>query len=220
MWTERGGRAAIWLLLMALALPSAAQAQLAWTETRLQLDPPAGAHESTAVFTMTNRGERLVRITDVQTGCGCTVPDLERTELKPGEQGTLRAIYHPGLRQGRQSVTISVFTDEGRSQPYELALDVVIKPTVGIAPRLVYWRLGDEPEARSVDVTLVEDYRLLGVESSSPDFTAELVAGEGMRRIVRVVPRDTIARRQAQITVRVARGEAEPETVVFWARVL
>jgi hypothetical protein len=195
-------------------------AALEWKDSRLLLEPPAGAREAGAVFVATNRGTAPVRITDVQSACGCTVPELERTELQPGESATIRAVYHVGVRHGRQSVTISVFTDEGRSEPYALTLDVVIKPGVEIAPRLVFWKLGDEPFAKTVRITLVEDFRVVDVESAGPEFSVELLPGEGAERELRITPRDTMAQRQTQIRVRVARAQGEPEVIPLWARVL
>lgn len=208
------------LSIAAVTLFAPLHAALEWKDERVLLEPPAGAREAGAVFTVTNRGAATVRITDVKSGCGCTVAELERTELPPGDSAQLRAVYHVGVRHGRQSVTISVFTDEGRSEPYALTLDVVIKPGVEIAPRLVYWKLGDEPTPKSVRITLVEDFRLLGVESAGAEFAVELLPGEGAEREVRITPRDTLARRQAQIAVRLARGDSEPETIPLWVRVL
>ncbi len=196
------------------------RAELAWKETRVTLAPPTGAREASAVFEFTNRGSGLVRITDVRSGCGCTVPELERSEVKPGEAGRVRAVFHVGSRRGRQSVTISVMTDEGRSEPYALTLDVEIKDSVDVAPRLVFWKLGDEPVSKSVRVTLVEDFRIVGVESASADFAVELVPGEGTMREARVTPRDTFAKRQGAVTLKIARGEAEPEEIQVWVRVL
>lgn len=208
------------IVVCVLALASPLHAALEWQATRVLLEPPTGAREAGAVFTVTNRGDAPVRILDVKSACGCTVPELERTELQPGESASIRAIYHVGVRHGRQSVTISVFTDEGRSEPYALTLDVVIKPGIEIAPRLVYWKLGDVPAPKTVRITLVDDFRVVDVESTGPEFSVELLPGEGPERELRIAPRDTMARRQAQIHVRVARAQDVPEMILLWARVL
>lgn len=208
------------LLACILGVVAPLHAALEWKELRILLEPPTGAREAGAVFEFTNRGTTPVRITDVKSGCGCTVPEVERSELEPGESAQLRALYRVGARQGRQSVTISVFTDEGRSEPYALTLDVVIKPTVEIAPRMVYWKLGDDLTPKTMRITLVEDFRVLGVESASADFAVELLPGEGAVRELRVTPRDTMARRQAQLSVRISRGGDDAEVIPVWVRVL
>jgi hypothetical protein len=52
--------------------------------------------KSTGKFKFTNTGSALLKITKVQTTCGCTVAELSRKEYEPGEDGTLTVTYRAG----------------------------------------------------------------------------------------------------------------------------
>jgi hypothetical protein len=47
----------------------------------------------TAVFTLTNESQRAMRITDVETSCGCTGAEYPQTEIAAGQQFTVKLTY-------------------------------------------------------------------------------------------------------------------------------
>ena len=47
----------------------------------------------TAVFTLTNESQRALRITDVETSCGCTGAEYPQAEIAAGQQFTVKLTY-------------------------------------------------------------------------------------------------------------------------------
>lgn len=57
-------------------------------------------------FTFTNIADKEITIA-VAASCGCTVPTLEKTTYKPGENGKVTARFDPHNRQGPQTKTLT-----------------------------------------------------------------------------------------------------------------
>ncbi|MEC4113166.1 DUF1573 domain-containing protein [Myroides pelagicus] len=83
-----------------------------------------------AVFTefeLTNTGEDDLVIINAEASCGCTVPDYQKTPIKPGETSKLKVRFQQSA-QGQQQKTITLTTNT--KNVYEL---LTIKANV--APR-------------------------------------------------------------------------------------
>lgn len=63
------------------------------------------------VFTFKNTGEADLLIRKVETSCGCTVPEYDRSPVKPGETGTIRVRFDSDGKEGAQYKTIKVFSN-------------------------------------------------------------------------------------------------------------
>ena len=74
-----------------------------------------------------------VRIVEVRSGCGCTVPAAPEAPVAPGASGVIPVIYTAGERQGRQSQAITVRTGDGQ----EINLVLVAELPQVAAPSLV-----------------------------------------------------------------------------------
>ncbi len=199
-----------------LGLVGAARADLQWQEQRLLLEPPVGAAEAIGVFEFVNRGRHTIRVVDVRAECGCTVIAPEKDEVLPGEKGRIRAVFQIGSREGRQSVGVSVVTHEPEMREYKLTLDVAIKPFVTLTPRWLYWKVGDDSEGKILLIRMVDGFKFVAAESTSPEFSVEVVAPADDAVQLRVKPRDTWAKREGSIKVRVA-PPAQPELEVLAA---
>jgi len=177
-------------------LPGLAMAagQLAFEQSRIALTVPAGQKEVVGRFAFTVTGDAPVTIRSTHATCGCTVPDLERRAYQPGETGVLTAKYHPGARQGRQSVRITVQTDSPVQPSVELQLDVDIPELVSVNPRIVFWATGEAANAKVIDIALrtPEPVRITGAESANEDFTVRVEELEpGRRYRLHISPRAT-----------------------------
>lgn len=197
-----------------------AHAELQWEQTRLVLEPATGASDATGFFEFVNRGTKPVRIVEVQSGCGCTVAAPEQQTIEPGAKGRIRAVYHIGSKQGRQTVDVTVTTQEPEVRRYTLAVDVGIKESAVLAPRLLYWRVGEDPTSKTIQVKLAPEFRLIGAESASADFAVDVLAPAPDAVQLRITPRDTWAKRSGTIKVKIAREDQPPVEVVATARVL
>ena len=219
MRSLRPARVAIGALMFGILGAPCGRA-LEWEATTVFLEAPAGSAEIQGEFRFTNRGSTTVRIRDVGSSCGCTVPSLEKEVFAPGESGRIRAVYHVDADEGLRSETITVTTDEPLPGPYTLTLEVAVEIPIRITPRLLYWRVGDDPAPKALRLVVDEGWTVSGVESGSDRFSVEMiVAGDGAI-LARVTPVDTWARREGKVAVRVARGDGEPIEYVAFVRVL
>jgi hypothetical protein len=205
--------------LACLSLGGVLRAELQWRERHIALEPPAGAAAAPGEFVFVNRGTHPIRVTDVRSSCDCTVMAVGENVVLPGAKGRIPFVFHVGARRGRQSVAIAVTTHEPEVRNYELTVEVEIKDFALITPRLVFWNLGAEPEAKLLQVSLAFDFRFVGAESSSHDFSVEVgrqVVG-GVQ--LRVTPRDTWAKRNGSIKIKVAKDSQPPIEVLAQVRV-
>lgn len=205
-------RIRIWspLLLGFVAFASGARGEIEWKERRLQLSPPPGAVEAVGEFVFVNRGPDPVRIIDVTSGCGCTVAAPEPRLVPPGGEGRVRAEFHVGARRGRETVAVAVTTEEPERRTHELILEVQIRDFVSVSPRLLYWRVGEEPTMKQVQLDLAEGFRLVGATSADEAFAVALVEEDGSSARLEVKPRDTWAKRNGSALITIAEGDSAP----------
>ncbi|AHF92323.1 hypothetical protein OPIT5_20800 [Opitutaceae bacterium TAV5] len=157
----RGPALAVWLLLIP-GLPL--RAQLTWTSTRVELTPASGDTVLTAAYPFENKSEKTVRILDIHSSCGCTVPELERKSYAPGEKGELKATFTIGSRQGLQTKLITVRTDAGDTV---LQFVANLYQRLEITPRLVIIR-GPDNTPRPVKLAFRADGPVTHVTLSEP----------------------------------------------------
>jgi len=62
-------------------------------------------------FKFKNTGVGDLIISDVQTSCGCTVPDYPKDPIPPGESGEIVVEFNSENKQGEISKTISIFAN-------------------------------------------------------------------------------------------------------------
>jgi hypothetical protein len=131
-----GGKLVVGLLLIAVG----AQAQLEFAEPKQVLPVVAGALALDARFEFTNKGTTPVKILKVVAACGCTTPEVAKTEYAPGEKGVVVAHFDIGQREGPQHKTVAVSTDAGE---HLLEFTVELPKRAEITPQLVIFREGE-----------------------------------------------------------------------------
>ena len=171
------------LAAVMLGLATGADAQLAWEKTEIELRPKPGDEEAVAQFKYTNKGDKPIRITNVKSSCGCTVPALKKNEVAPGESGEITATFKIGGRTGTQVKSVRVDTDDPSQPSANLILKAVIPQGVQVQPTFVFWQTGEEVKPKTITVRAGEGSPLneVDVTSSSPDFTTKVekrAAGE------------------------------------------
>lgn len=94
-------------------------------------------------FELRNVGDETLKVFDVKTSCGCTATKLEKEAIEPGETATLPVTLSLAGRNGPQSKTITLYTNDPKQAAVLLKLegtvqrDFVTEPLVanfGIAP--------------------------------------------------------------------------------------
>lgn len=202
------------LVVLAMGAPSVALAGLRWDQPRLVLEPPVGAAAASGRFTFVNTGTSPVRVVDVQSGCGCTTMVPQPETVLPGESGSVQTTFHVGERRGRQTVAVVVSTEEPEPRSYDLVLEVLIKDFVALTPRLLYWRVGEDAVAKTMQLTLAKGFEFVAAEGEGRAFTVEIAGRDATTVQLRVRPSDTWAKRQEKLTIQVRQpGETTVETV-------
>ncbi|MGS4346798.1 DUF1573 domain-containing protein [Myroides odoratus] len=65
-------------------------------------------------FEFTNTGDADLVIIDARASCGCTVPEYQKTPIKPGEKSKLKVRFQTGaVGQQQKTVTLTTNTEKG-----------------------------------------------------------------------------------------------------------
>ncbi|WP_413512668.1 DUF1573 domain-containing protein [Myroides odoratus] len=68
-------------------------------------------------FEFTNTGDADLVIIDARATCGCTVPEYQKTPIKPGEKSKLKVRFQTGaVGQQQKTVTLTTNTEKGEEQ--------------------------------------------------------------------------------------------------------
>ncbi|MHC4313832.1 MAG: DUF1573 domain-containing protein [Planctomycetota bacterium] len=81
-------------------------------------------------FNFKNTGKALLKISEVNAPCGCTVPQLTKKEYAPGESGILTVIYRPGNNAGTATKRLYVKNND-KAKP-NLGLTIKAKVVVKV----------------------------------------------------------------------------------------
>lgn len=184
---------------------AAAQAQLAWEKTEIELHPKPGDADAVATFKYENKGDKPVKITSVKSSCGCTVPALKKDEVAPGEKGELTATFTIGNRTGAQQKSVTVQTDDPLQPVTNLILKATIAQAITIQPTFVYWENGEaiKPKRITVKAGLGVTVTKVDVTSSSPEFTTKVEKGAAAGEfIINVLPKDTSRQLATTLTIK------------------
>lgn len=63
-------------------------------------------------FRFVNKGESELIIKDVKSSCGCTAALLSTSNIKPGQEGTLKVEFNTQNRSGKNSKTVTVQSND------------------------------------------------------------------------------------------------------------
>jgi hypothetical protein len=205
-----------------LALLAGAQtclAALEWKTTGLQLKTEVGQEQAAAVFPFRNQGDQPVRIVSVDPSCRCMAAKPGKEVYAPGETGEIRVEVALTGYVGRLRRSIAVETDDAAGRFVELTLTVDIPEPVVINPRFLFWRVGDRPEQRSLEIVLTEPKQTaLGeIECNNPLFHVQLQPEPAGRYRLAVQPADVRQAAEAIIRLNVTIGGRLQVYVVYVA---
>ena len=93
----------------------------------------------------------------VHASCGCTTAQTQKDEVPPGEKGEITATFNIGDRTGTQIKTVTVETDEAPNQKTVLTLKAEIPQQLEITPNFVFWKQGDKPDPKTINVKVGKD---------------------------------------------------------------
>jgi hypothetical protein len=79
---------------------------------------PENGGSVTATFTIINKTDGAILITNATASCGCTVATSTKEPIEPGQKGKVTATYNPKSRPGGfdKTITATIKTAEGTSE--------------------------------------------------------------------------------------------------------
>ena len=75
-----------------------------------------------ASFQLTNSGKRNLMIRTIRASCGCTAITPSKEVIAPGETISIRVVFDSTGKQGRQSKTVTIITNDPRNSTATLRL--------------------------------------------------------------------------------------------------
>lgn len=81
------------------------------------------------IFAFENTGSEPLIITNVQTTCGCTVPNWPRDPIAPGQNGEIKVVFNSTGKMGRVHKVITVVSNATNSSA-KVAIVTNILPKV------------------------------------------------------------------------------------------
>ncbi len=197
-----------------------ASATVVWKTHRIDVNTTSVEPSVVVDFPFTVKGRTPVRIVSVESGCSCTAVRDVSTAYAPGGKHRLTFDYSVGGRVGTQEREILVVTDDQPDKPHVLKLVVHIEELVKVAPRLLVWRIGEEPVEKSIAVTLSRpaDSKVFPPPPPNDLFTARVEPTDqaGLVRVV-VKPKGTAETRSVTLPVPVQVGDRRQSVTVFLA---
>jgi hypothetical protein len=157
------------VLILWLRLSMPCTAQLRWETRELEFSPAIDQKEVTADFRFQNVGQSEIKITSVNTSCGCTTAALEKNTIAPGEKGEIKATFNVGERVGLQHKNVFVESTDPESPKTSLALKVHIPALAEVRPSSLQWALGKSPSAQAINIKILNDFPVHAVSAISSD---------------------------------------------------
>ena len=164
------------------AVPTRASAQ-EWAEkmfTQKSHDFGAVARAAKVeyAFEMVNPYKEDVHIASVRTSCGCTIPRIQKDTLKSWEKGAIIAEFNTRAFSGQRGARVTVTIDRPQYAEVQLQVHGYIRTDVVVDPGQIAF--GQVPAGGGAEKTVAIDYsgrsdwKILGVEPTSPFVKAEL----------------------------------------------
>ncbi len=154
--------------------------RLVFQETTYDFGEVTRGKTYTGEFQFTNRGEGILRITDVGTCCGA-VATLDREEVAPGAGGTLKVEYDTGWREGLISKQLRLRSNDPASAEVILTLKALIVPKVDCQPSrlsLVFDQENAGCPALTVTSLDQQPFSITAFQSTGESITAEVDASK------------------------------------------
>ena len=208
-------------LFLVLSLMHLAQAEIVWEVPSQDFRCSPEELKLSANFTFKNTGSQPVTITKIYSSCGCTIANLEKKTYSAGESGTLTALFTFGGRRGAQTKIVTVLTDDNKSTPLSINCMITEEP-VTLAPAFVFWRVGDSPDAKQVEVAVATNpaVQIVAVASSNPRIAASLSPGkETGKYVISVSPIDTTQKESAEVFIQTNYPPEGPKAYTVQVRI-
>ena len=116
---------AILLFLFGIYYRGEAQANIHFSNEKAHLDTLIEGEIKTIAFAFQNKGTDTLRLTNVHSSCGCTIPAWKQHDISPGNWDTIQASYNSVGHLGPINKSVYVESNGGN---VELKLDGAVIP--------------------------------------------------------------------------------------------
>lgn len=88
-------------------------------------------------FTFKNAGTEVLKIEQVQSTCGCSVPTLKKTEFQPGEEGEVEVRFHAPNYKGTTTKHLYIVSNDTKNPRAQLEIKANVVVMVEVSPEQV-----------------------------------------------------------------------------------
>jgi hypothetical protein len=146
------------LVLLPLLIAKLWTAELHWENQHSKLTLTPKQTTGKISFKARNLSEQLLEIDRVESSCGCTVSEITRKRLQPGQKTEVVAQFEKKGRRQNSQVQLQVYLKGQKEACTTLSLAVEIHTAISLKPAIVYWRTGDLGATRKLEVVLDPRY--------------------------------------------------------------
>lgn len=147
-------------------------------ETEHDFGVMAVGEERKHKFVVRNEGEAPLKLKRGVSTCKCTLSDLAKEEIAPGESAEIELAWTPKVSDEEFRQTATVWTNDPEKKQLELVVHGRVEELLVIRPYL-HWDLGMISEGAPTTITgtvhsvILDKFAITGFETSSPLLSAE-----------------------------------------------
>lgn len=151
-----------------ICLTTAVHAELALDQNPLVIKPKPEDEVVETTFTFTNRNDKPLTITRLDSSCSCLEASLDKAVYQPGERGTGRAKFKVSSFTGKQEKALHIFTDDPAEPDVVLMTIIDVPVMVMVEPQLLEWVVGEKPDPKNfvIKMTGKEPMKISEVKST------------------------------------------------------
>lgn len=167
-------------------------------------------------FDFENTGEYPIEIKKISTSCGCTIVKPVKNSYSPKDKGDIEGTYILGDRIGDQEQEIVIETNDISKRYYKLTLQLHIKQEIDSTPRILIWRINEEPISKNVTISSIVPIKIQSIQANSNDFTISNIENkdDNMKFEFYVKPKSIKKRIKAEIKVNVINIDTDKSIIL------
>jgi len=132
-------------------------------------------------FKFCNKGDAVLKISNVSKTCGCTVFTLEKKQYAPGECGTLKVKYSADSGHGSRTRKLYVYSNDPAKVKVQLTIKALIVLKVEYDPKRVNFKLkGENAGSAQLKIRSIDGkpFAIKGLTSTNNAVSAEYDASK------------------------------------------
>jgi Protein of unknown function (DUF1573) len=163
-------------IVVALSAVASLRAGLEMEKEPIELLPKPEDEVVETTFSFTNKSDKPIRVTGLESACSCLEASLDKAVYQPGEKGKGRATFKVSSFVGRHEKTLHIYTDDAAEPDKVVNFVIDIPAIVETEPNLVEWIVGDklEPKEMTIKMTGPEPIKITEIKTTREMVSAEL----------------------------------------------